>query len=122
MQRTIIIDDEPKYREWLRSQLEASEDFQVVGEAGTGEEAIRIAVELMPDLVIIDMYLGDTDGLEVLRSIRQYCPDTNVILTSAQSGKVYDRLAEEAAALAFIPKKYLKLGALRQSLRKTGLE
>jgi len=117
MQRTIIIDDEPEYRAWFRSQLEGSEEFHVVGEAGTGEEAHRLAARHRPDLVIVDLYLGDTDGLEICRVIKQCYPDTNVILTSAQSGRAYDRLAKEEGALAFIPKKYLSLNSLLRFFR-----
>ena len=55
MYRVIVADDEPEFREWLRSLMENSEDFQLVGEAKTGNEAIYLIPSVKPDLVIADM-------------------------------------------------------------------
>ena len=55
MYRVIVADDEAEFREWLRSLLESSEDFQVVGEASSGMETVRLIASLVPDLVIADV-------------------------------------------------------------------
>ena len=118
MLRTIVADDEPVFRAWLRSLLGNNQDFQVVGEAGSGRETLRLIKLLVPDLVLVDLYMPDLDGLEVANYIRQYFPGIKVILVSAYDGRVYERLAAEGGALAFIPKVSLSLDALYDALQK----
>ena len=118
MYRVILADDEGEFRSWLRSLLGRSEDYQVVGDAGTGEEAIQLVENLQPDLVIADMYMPNGDGLEVDRSVQRQWPDTKVILVSAHIERTYERLAKEEKALAFIPKASLTLAALRHALKE----
>ena len=117
MYRVMVADDEFEFREWLRSLLEDSEDFQLVGEASNGMEAVRLISFLSPDLVITDMYMPEPDGLEVARFVQQHFPDTKAILVSAYQENVYEQLAREEGALAFIPKANLSLNALRQALQ-----
>lgn len=116
--RVVVADDEPEFRRWLRTMLEGSEDFQLIGEASTGTEAVHLIPSLVPDLVIADMYMPEPDGLEVTRYVQHNFPDTKAILVSAHEGYVYERLAREEGALAFIPKVKLSLEALRQALRE----
>ena len=116
MFRTIVADDEPEFRAWLRSLLDNSQDFQVVGEAGSGRETLRLTKLLVPDLVLVDLYMPDLDGLEVIHYIRQYFPGIKVILVSAYEGRVYESLAEKGGALTFIPKATLSLEALHKAL------
>ena len=118
--RVIVADDEPEFRRWFRSLLDGSKDFQVVGEASTGTEALRLVALLAPDVVITDVYMPDSDGLEVARYIQQHFPAIKAILVSAHRERVYKRLAREEGALAFIPKETLSLDALRQTLKGEG--
>jgi two-component system response regulator YesN len=115
--RVIVADDEPEFREWLRSLMDNSEDFQLVGEAKTGIEAIYLIPSVKPDLVIADMYMPDPDGLEVARYVQRHFSGIKAILVSAYEERVYERLAKEEGALAFIPKARLSLDALRQALK-----
>lgn len=115
--RVVVADDEPEFRSWLRSLLNSSADFHVVGEAATGAEAVDLIPSLIPDLVIADMYMPEPDGLEVARYVQDTFPSTKAILVSAQEERVYDRLAREAGALTFIPKVRFSLEALRQALQ-----
>jgi two-component system response regulator YesN len=115
--RVIVADDEPEFREWLRSLMENSEDFQLVGEAKTGNEAIYLIPSVKPDLVIADMYMPDPDGLEVARYVQSHFSGIKAILVSAYEERVYERLAREEGALAFIPKARLSLDALREALK-----
>jgi DNA-binding NarL/FixJ family response regulator len=115
--RVIVADDEPEFRGWLRSILEESGDFQLVGEASTGTEAVRLIPSLAPDLVIADMYMPEPDGLEVTRYVQRHYPDIKAILVSAHEERVYEKLAREEGALAFIPKVRLSLEALRRALQ-----
>ena len=115
--RVIVADDEPEFREWLRSLMDNSEDFQLVGEAKTGIEAIYLIPSVKPDLVIADMYMPDPDGLEVARYVQSHFSGIKAILVSAYEERVYERLAREEGALAFIPKARLSLDALREALK-----
>jgi YesN/AraC family two-component response regulator len=115
--RVVVVDDEAEFREWLKSLLESSEDFQLVGEAKTGAEAVYVIPTLSPDLVIADMYIPEPDGLEVARYIQDHFSGIKAILVSAYEEHVYERLAKEEGALAFIPKSKLSLDVLRQALR-----
>ena len=119
--RVIVADDEPDFRSWLRSLLDSSEDFQLVGEASNGTEAVHLIPDLNPDLVIADMYMPDPDGLEVARYVQNNFPGTKAILVSAHKDRVYEKLASDEGALAFIPKTRLSLDALRQALEGAGI-
>jgi len=118
MHRVIVADDDPEFLGWLRSLLNSSDDFQVVGEAKNGVEALNLVSSLTPDLVITDVYMPDPDGVEVARHIQQHFPSTKAILVSVHEGHVYGELATKEGALAFIPKRKLSLGVLRQALQK----
>ena len=61
--RVIVVDDHPVVREGLRAMLEAEPDLDVVGEAGDGEEAVRLAAEHRPDVVLMDLRMPGTDGV-----------------------------------------------------------
>jgi len=115
--RVIVADDDPEYLGWLRSLLNNSDDFQVVGEANNGAEVINLVSSLTPDLVITDLYMPDPDGVAVTRHIHERCPSTRAILISAHEGRIYGELATKEGALAFIPKRKLSLGILRQALQ-----
>lgn len=115
--RVIVADDEPEFRRWLRLLLESSKDFQVVGEAITVGETLDLIASLIPDLVIADIYMPDADGLEVARYVERHYPAVSVVLVSAQEERIFEQLARQEGALAFIPKIKLSLDALRQILQ-----
>ena len=117
MCRVVIADDEAEFRRWLRSLLEGSEDFHVVGEASRGTEAIEIIAMLNPELVIADVYMPDLDGLELARHIQQHFPAISVIIIGAHEDRVYERLAMEEGAMAFLPKSNLSLETVRQTFQ-----
>jgi two-component system response regulator YesN len=115
--RVIVADDEPEFRSWLKSLLDRSEDFLLIGEASNGTEAIELIPSLLPDLVIADMYMPEPDGLELARHVQRHFSGIKAILVSAYEERVYERLAKEQGALAFIPKARLSLDALRRALK-----
>ena len=61
--RVVVADDEPEFRSWLKSLLDDSEDFRLIGEASNGAEVVNLIPSLLPDLVIADMYMPEPDGL-----------------------------------------------------------
>ncbi len=116
MYRVVLADDEPEFRTWLRSILELSKEFNVVGEAGSGAEAIHMVNALLPDVIIADIYMPDPDGLEVVRFVQRHCPSTKAILISAQEEQVYEIMAKREGALAFIPKTKVSIDTLTHFL------
>jgi two-component system response regulator YesN len=117
MHRVIVADDDPEFMGWLRSLLNSSNDFMVVGEAKNGIEALDLVSSLTPDLVITDVYMPDPDGVAVTRHIHEKFPRIKSILISAHEGRIWGELAIKEGALAYIPKRQLSLGILRQALQ-----
>ena len=116
--RVILADDEPPFRLWLRSLLDASSEFKVVGEANSGEEALALASRLLPDLVITDVDMPGGDGFELARMLRDRLPEVKVIMVSGHTGRGFQRLARREGAVALIPKVKLSVDALAQALQR----
>lgn len=103
--RTIlIVDDHPLFRMGVRSLVDASASFRTAGEAGTAEEAKRLATELRPDLVLMDLSLPDASGVGLIADLRGLCPDAPVIVLSMHS--TMDLVAESfrVGAMGYIVK------------------
>ena len=81
--RILIVDDHEVVRMGLRTLLEKRQGFTVVGEAGTAEEALRVARQSQPDVVIMDIRLPDGNGVQACREIREELPDTRVIMLTS---------------------------------------
>jgi DNA-binding NarL/FixJ family response regulator len=81
--RIIVVDDHGIVREGLVALLDRQEGFRVVGSAGTGREAIQAAIELKPDVVIMDLVLPDLNGIEATQQILRANPHTGIIVLSA---------------------------------------
>ena len=81
----IIVDDHAIVRQGLRTYLELQPDIEVLGEAGNGQEAIAMARDLLPDIVLMDLVMPGTDGVEATRAITAAVPSTKVIVLTSFS-------------------------------------
>jgi DNA-binding NarL/FixJ family response regulator len=100
----LICDDHKIVREGLRQLLKSEEDFQVVGEAEDGRQAVRDAAKLLPDVVLIDISMPFLNGLEATRQITNQIPSAKVIILSAHHDDEYVKRAIEAGAVCYLIK------------------
>jgi DNA-binding NarL/FixJ family response regulator len=78
----LVVDDHPTTRHGVRSDLEGSNFAKVVAEAGDGGEAIELALDLMPDVILMDLYLPTVSGVEAIRRIREHNPTAKILVLS----------------------------------------
>jgi DNA-binding NarL/FixJ family response regulator len=111
MTRILIADDHEVVRSGLRAILEAQPDWNVVGEANDGKTAISTAVELKPDIAIIDYSLPVMNGIEVTRQIKTRLPDTEILIFTMHDSDTVASEAFKTGARAYLlksdAKKYL---------------
>jgi NarL family two-component system response regulator LiaR len=81
--RILIVDDHAVVREGLRTFLELQEGLEVVGEAGDGDEALPLAEQLEPDVVLMDLVMPRLDGVEAMRELRRRVPGARVIVLTS---------------------------------------
>lgn len=80
MIRILLADDHTITREGTRRLLEAEADFAIAGEAADGDEAIRLVQQLRPDVLVLDVSMPGRDGIAVAREIREWCPETKIVV------------------------------------------
>ena len=102
--RILIADDHAVLREGMRNLLEQEKDFEVVGEAGDGEEAVRLGTKLKPDVVIMDIVMPKLSGIEATRLIKQASPSSAVLILTAYSDIRYILGLLEAGACGYLLK------------------
>lgn len=95
----LIADDHEVVRRGIRAILEARPEWKVCGEAATGREAAEKAEKLRPDLVLLDLAMPETDGLEAVQRILACCPGTKIlVLTMSDSGEIASRVLAAGAS------------------------
>ncbi len=105
--RIMIVDDHPLFREGLRRVLEEEHDLVVEAEVADGEQAIVLAREIRPDVVLLDINLPSMNGLQVTREIKSRIPDTAVINLTAYHDEEQIIRAINAGASAYYPKEVM---------------
>lgn len=100
----MIVDDHPLFRQGLRRVLEAEKDIEVITEIDDGQEALRVARELRPDVVLMDINLPSMNGLQVTRSLKADLPNIAVIMLTAYHDDEQVFHAIRAGAAAYYPK------------------
>lgn len=96
----LIADDHKLFRECIRALLEMQPDFRIVGEAANGLEALTLAMQLRPTLLVLDIAMPGIGGLEVIRQIKKRYPEMFIVVLSAYNdeGYVIDALSHGASA------------------------
>jgi DNA-binding NarL/FixJ family response regulator len=100
----VIIDDHPLFREGIKAIIARDHRFEIVGEAGDGTEGLRLAKKLSPDLFVIDLSLPDKNGISLLRDIKNFLPESHVMIVSMHSKIHYIAEAFQAGAAGYVVK------------------
>lgn len=103
--RVFLADDHPVVRGGLRGLIESQPDMQVVGEAVDGEAAVREAVALRPDVVVMDISMPAMGGAEATARIRRECPDARVVVLTAHEDSGYLKQMLAAGAVGYVLKR-----------------
>ncbi len=94
--RVMVADDHPLMRNGLRDALDGEEDFEVVGQASDGIEAVKVAERVEPDVIVMDVMMPGKDGVDACREIMDMLPDTQVLMLTASTAE--DAVVEAVAA------------------------
>ena len=103
--RVVLLDDHTAFVDLLRFALGGLDDFECVGSAGSLAEAEAVVAECSPDIVVVDLMLGDDDGLEAVRRLRARWPDLVLVVASARSDAYTLAAVAAAGANGFAPKR-----------------
>lgn len=114
--RILIVDDHGVMRAGLRLLLADEPDLQVVGEAPNGEEALRLALELQPDLILLDIGMPGLDGIEVTRRLRKLLPRLQVLILTVYEDEALLVEAIKAGASGYVIKRAVE-GDLISAIR-----
>ena len=118
--RLLLVEDHPVTREGLAQLLNQQPDLQVCGEAGTAPEALTVAENLKPDLVLVDIALGGTSGLELIKDLACRHPTLPVLVLSTHDELLYAERSLRAGAKGYVMKHEPTervMAAIRQVLR-----
>jgi two-component system, NarL family, response regulator LiaR len=102
--RVVLADDHPLLRQALRDVLEKQPDFEVIAEASDGEEAVKLATELVPDVVIMDISMPNLNGLEATKQIKARCPAIAVLVLTVHSDSEHILSILQAGAGGYLTK------------------
>jgi len=102
--RILLVDDHALVRQGFKMILGAQADMEIVGEAGNGREAVQLAEELRPDIVVMDVAMPELNGIEATRRLTASLPHTRVIALSMHKDSVYVRETLRAGARGYLLK------------------
>ncbi|MEI2665286.1 response regulator transcription factor [Rossellomorea sp. LJF3] len=118
MIKVVFVDDHEMVRIGVSSYLSAQADIDVVGEASDGKEGVQLALELRPDIILMDLVMKEMDGIQATKEIIQDWPDAKIIIVTSflDDDKVYPAL--EAGAVSYMLKTS-KASEIAEAVRKT---
>jgi DNA-binding NarL/FixJ family response regulator len=115
----LIVDDQRSFLRAAKSVLEA-DGLDVVGVADSVDEAMRLAAELRPDVVLVDIDLADESGLELASRLATGADAIDVVLISTHGEEDFAELIEASPAIGFLPKTELSAGAVNALVQRAG--
>ena len=104
MIRILIVDDHAVVRSGLRLLLEREDDLEAIGEAGDGKQAVQMARVLKPDIVLLDVVMPGSSGIDAAAEIRIESPDSRILMLSMQDDPTYVRQAFASGAAGYVLK------------------
>ena len=102
--RVMIVDDHPVVRQGLSTFLNGFDAFSLVAEAATGKDAVRLCADVKPDVVLMDMFLPDANGIQLTRTIREQNPDVQVVMLTSAKDDAQVHAALQAGAIGYMLK------------------
>lgn len=110
----LAVDDQPVFLRTARSLIAATPGFEQVGEAASGAEALALAADLHPDLVLVDIRMPGMDGFETARRLAGIDPDALIVLVSLEEVREPELSSDSACATAHLRKQELSTSKLRE--------
>lgn len=123
--RIYLCDDAREYRMLCKAVLDAEAGMEVVGEGGDSGFCLRDAAQHEPDILLLDINMPGTNGVEALAELREAMPNTSIIMLTSAASQEHERQAIEGGAAGFIqkPRNIFDLpGMIRQKLAEAGVE
>jgi NarL family two-component system response regulator LiaR len=114
--RVLLVDDHAMLRQGLATFLKVFDDLELAGEAASGEDAIQLCAQLLPDVVLMDMVMADMDGVTATHAIRQKFPEVQVIALTSFKDKGLVQDALQAGAIGYLLKD-VSADTLAQAIR-----
>ena len=113
----LIVDDHEVVRNGIRSYFETLKEFQVVGEAASGKEAIKLVKDLIPDVVLMDLIMPGMDGIETTRELKKVSPRTQVVVLTSYHEDEHIFPALKAGAISYVLKD-MKMEKLAETIQR----
>jgi NarL family two-component system response regulator LiaR len=113
----IIVDDHEIVRKGIRAYLESTSEFSVLGDAGSGRDAIQLVAELVPDVVLMDLIMPGMDGIQTTREIKKISPRSQIVVLTSFHEDVHIFPALRAGAISYILKD-VRMEDLADALRR----
>ncbi|MAU12406.1 MAG: DNA-binding response regulator [Anaerolineaceae bacterium] len=104
VKRILLADDHAVLRSGLRLLIDKQDDLEVVGEAGDGRETLSLAIDLQPDVILLDINMPGLDGLQTLPRIKEQIPDSRVLILTMHDDIAYLQQALQAGAAGYVLK------------------
>lgn len=105
MNTIVIAEDQVNVRQGVRDMIEDEPDLTVVGEAGGGPETMRLVIEVRPDILVLDLSLGDANGMDIAGCVQNSFPETDVVIYSMYGYTSYLLKARRLGVRGYVVKK-----------------